>query len=161
MVKEKLFQEKLRWDSWSDVLEIGIASIDDDHRHILTLISTLHDAVGETDPQPTIRTTMETLRDYVEYHFRREETMLLAADYPAQDAHRALHDTFRAYVSLQLGDDVPKDTAVLLSYLVNWWVGHIATDDKFYREHVLRHPSAITSADAIPPMPAIKPGYST
>ena len=147
------FRDKLQWEPWSDDLAIGIASIDDDHRQILRLIGTLYDAVGCPDPQAAISDTMATLTQYVEHHFRREETLLELARFSALEAHRSVHDTFRDYVRLQAQDDSPQNATQLLSYLINWWVGHIATDDKFYREQVLLHPDAIAIAEAIPPMP--------
>lgn len=148
-----MFSDKLAWDYWSDNLAIGIEAIDDDHRRILETIAALRGAVEMSDPQPTIQRTLELLRDYVDIHFRREEAMLAAAGYEMLAVHRALHDTFRAYAAECLAQDEPHNPMLLLSYLVNWWTGHIATDDKFYRETVLSRPEALSAAAALPPLP--------
>jgi len=148
-----MFSQKLEWDYWSDSLAIGIEAIDADHRRILDLIASLHQAVTLDDPQPAIARTLATLRDYVDIHFRREEAMLRAAGYAAFEAHRDIHDTFRIYAQEQIDSTRPHNAMELLSYLVNWWTGHIATDDKFYRETALASPEALKAAQAFPPLP--------
>jgi len=147
-----MFKDKLDWNYWSDDLEMGIASIDDDHRRILALIGTLRDAIDSPDPHPVIIATLATLRDYADRHFRREEAMLATSGYPNLTSHRQVHDSFRDYTRHPSEDDALPNAVLMLSYLVNWWTGHIVTDDKQYRDHVLRHPEAIAAAEAFPPI---------
>jgi hemerythrin len=150
-----MFNQKLAWDYWSEDLAIGIASIDDDHRRILETIARLHEAVGLDDPQPVIDRTLALLQSYVDLHFRREEAMLRAAGYGGLASHSAIHDTFRAYTREQVDSDEPKSAVLLLSYLVNWWTGHIATEDKLYRQLVEGKPEALAAAGAVPPIPGV------
>ena len=60
--------------------------------------------------------------------------ILAAAGYPFLDQHRLRHQSFRAFVANTASGARPASAPELFSYLVDWWVGHIATDDKSYRE---------------------------
>ena len=148
-----MFSDKLAWDYWSENLAIGIEAIDDDHRRILDTIASLRGAVDMADAQPVNLQTLAVLHDYVEIHFRREEAMLEAAGYEMLAVHRAIHDTFRSYAAELAAQEEPHNPMLLLSYLVNWWTGHIATDDKFYRDCALSCPEALAAAQALPPLP--------
>jgi len=124
--------EKLDWDHWRDDLSVGVGAIDDDHKGILSLIATLYVAYRDGDGGG-LAEALDHISTYSERHFAREERMLAVAGYPFLDQHRQRHQSFRAFVAdARQGSAV--GTAELFSYLVDWWVGHIATEDKLYRE---------------------------
>lgn len=137
---------KLDWDAWSDDLAVGIDAIDSDHKTILDLIGRLHQAYDSDNAADTVRAAVGRIAAYAETHFQREERMLLEAGYPYLVQHRARHDTFRAYVAnIVMGTAPLPEVGELLSWLVDWWVGHIGTEDKMYRAHVRQHPQAVAS----------------
>ncbi|MCR6628995.1 MAG: hemerythrin family protein [Magnetospirillum sp.] len=135
---------KLDWETWSEDLSVGIEAIDGDHKGILDLIGHLHEAYDGPNGADAVRLAVGRIAAYAETHFQREERMLLVAGYPFLIQHRARHDTFRAYVAhIVMGTAPLPEVGELLSWLVDWWVGHIGTEDKLYRDHVRQHPEAV------------------
>ena len=127
--------EKLEWEHWREDLSVGVAAIDEDHQQILALIARLSKAHQAGDGGGEgLREAMRTITEYSERHFAREERMLAATGYPFLVLHRLRHQTFRSFVANAAAGSGPTSAAELFSYLVDWWVGHIATDDKDYRE---------------------------
>ena len=125
--------ERLHWDFWSDDLAIGFAAIDDDHKRILDCIARLQEAFQLGDGQQALADGISVIVDYSRHHFDREERMLAAAGYAHIDHHRARHQSFCDYVAHAVAEEGGIDHGALLSYLVDWWVGHIASEDKLYR----------------------------
>ena len=144
--------EKLEWDHWREDLSVGVEAIDDDHKRILALIATLSGAYQAGDGDDTaLREAMRTIADYSERHFAREERMLAATGYPFLDQHRLRHQSFRTFVENASSGARPTNARELFSYLVDWWVGHIATDDKSYRASLEGKAEQVAEALAEPP----------
>ncbi|MEO5355501.1 MAG: hypothetical protein H7835_20150, partial [Magnetococcus sp. XQGC-1] len=61
---------------WSDNLSVGVDSIDDDHKRLVSLIRELFSAsfLGTGDEE--IPAILKKLNNYTEYHFYREEALL-------------------------------------------------------------------------------------
>lgn len=126
--------ENLEWEHWREELSVGVDIIDHDHKEILDLIARLWRIHGtDSAGDAAVRDALETIAAYSERHFEREETMLEAVGYPFLEQHRLRHQTFRAFVESNAPGALSVEAGALFSYLVDWWVGHIATDDKFYR----------------------------
>lgn len=141
--------EKLQWDHWSEDLAVGVAGIDDDHKEILALIARLSRANAEAGAEPSaVDEAIRVIAAYSERHFAREERMLEAVGYAFLEQHRLRHQSFRAFVDAARGND-QLSPAELFSYLVDWWIGHIATDDKFYRSSLEGKDAAVAEALAL------------
>lgn len=141
-----MLTDKLEWDAWSETLSVGIDGIDADHKAILDLIARLHKAYDAPGAESAVRLAVAHIGAYAEHHFQREEHMLDMAGYPYLVQHKARHDTFRAYAAAIAAGaaDLP-EVGELLSWLVDWWVGHIGTEDRMYRPYVETNPDAIAS----------------
>lgn len=141
-----MLTNKLHWDAWSEDLSVGIDGIDGDHKGILDLIARLHEAYDAPEAEDAVRMAVGRIAQYADQHFQREEHMLEIAAYPWLEQHRARHDNFRAYVAeISTGSAPLPEVGELLSWLVDWWVGHIGTEDKQYREHVQGCAEAVAS----------------
>jgi len=138
--------EKLQWEFWRDDLGVGHAAIDDDHKRILQFIARLQAAFEDGEDQQVVAEGIKVIADYSASHFVREEGMLAAVGYPHLVQHRARHDSFRSYVAHALESDESIDQGELLSYLVDWWVGHIAAEDKLYRPALVGRDEDIRAA---------------
>jgi len=73
---------------WTDVMHVGVGSIDKDHQHLITLLNrisrrTIHDK--------DVDEVISELIDYTLYHFKREEALMETCDYPDLDDHCKLH----------------------------------------------------------------------
>ena len=138
--------EKLQWEFWSEDLSIGHAAIDDDHKRILQVIARLQDAFLQQPDERVVAEGIAVIADYSNNHFVREDRMLAAAGYPHLEQHRARHESFRGYVAHALAAEHDIDPGGLLSYLVDWWVGHIAAEDKLYRPALIGKEAMIAEA---------------
>ena len=138
--------EKLQWEFWSEDLAMGHAAIDDDHKRILQVIARLQEAFLQQHDDKVVADGIAIIADYSNNHFDREERMLEAAGYAHLEQHRARHESFRNYVAhaMEAREDI--DSGGLLSYLVDWWVGHIAAEDKLYRSALVGKEGMINQA---------------
>lgn len=140
--------ERLQWEFWSEDLAMGHAAIDDDHKRILACIERLARAFQQGESQEALSDGLALIVDYSRHHFEREERMLAAAGYAHLAHHRARHQSFCDYVAHATAAEDAIDHGALLSYLVDWWVGHIASEDKLYRPALEGKEAAIAAAFA-------------
>jgi hemerythrin len=140
--------ERLRWEFWSDDLAIGHPAIDEDHKRILAGIERLALAFQSGESESALADGLALIVDYSRSHFAREESMLAAAGYAHLDHHRARHQSFCDYVAHATSGEGESgiDHGALLSYLVDWWVGHIASEDKLYRPALEGKQAAVAAA---------------
>lgn len=115
---------------WTEVMSVGIAAIDEDHKHLIHLINALN--YGDSD----FLDVFNQLLDYTCGHFEREETYLESIGYPGLSGHSAQHDAFAEQVSdllHQYRDEAfePGD-ARLKDFLWSWLKGHILIEDMRY-----------------------------
>ena len=129
---------------WNDTMSIGIEVIDRDHRLLVDLLNLLHDAVEDDQGKETTGSVLNSLSDYTEYHFSREESMLKACNYPDLARHIKAHESLKARVNevrkdYEEGDSADIDRYVL-EFLKDWLQAHIIGRDKLYqacmREHI-------------------------
>lgn len=126
--------------SWDTSYDVGVPSVDQQHRHLVDLINSLYNAcLGEkAELEETFRDVMKELVDYVMFHFKDEEAIMEQINYPALKAHKQKHELFvkeilksaNAYThGRQL---VPNSFA---RFLRDWLFNHILIDDKAWARH--------------------------
>ena len=83
---------------WLRAFNVGIASIDDDHRYALDILRVLEDVDGDA-----LKTKLEQVLDrltiFAHIHFRREEIAFREAGLTLDAAHRADHDYFKFFIA--------------------------------------------------------------
>ncbi|MFY9328053.1 MAG: hemerythrin family protein [Georgfuchsia sp.] len=133
---------QLQYAEWSDLLELGIPEIDEQHKRFFDLAESLN---GNGD-EVRVMKTLAMLSDYIRQHLRDEEAMMAATRYPGLKAHCRLHADFRRMLGDLLGrarkmslDEIAEE----VKYLVNgWFYQHIVTADSEYAPYVMPdHPS--------------------
>lgn len=119
---------------WRDGFKIGVGQVDQEHRHLFTLVRALN--LGSVDQ------TVEELLDYVVTHFSNEQELMETSGYPAFEQHLKLHEEFGAQVADFLGNgDAWSEERIqdLRRFLNKWLIGHIMTHDlrfgKWYASH--------------------------
>lgn len=128
-----------RFVAWRDDLSVGIESIDDDHKKLLTLINNLQTAVFYPTGEAFERQALQELVDYTKYHFEREERLMQENGYPDFEAHKRQHEAMIAKVSgfLEAYERDREGTVEELSvFLRDWLLKHIAGTDKQYSGHL-------------------------
>jgi hemerythrin len=109
---------------WREGFKIGVAQVDQEHRHLFTLVRALN--------LVSVDQTVEELLDYVVTHFSNEQNMMEKSGYPAFEQHLKLHEEFAAQVADFLGngeDWTEKRMQELRRFLNKWLIGHIMTHD--------------------------------
>lgn len=124
---------------WSEKLEFGLPMIDAQHRQLFELAASF---AGNGD-QIRVMKSLVMLCDYVKNHFRDEESMLEAVDYPDLLAHRQQHKAFRGML-LRLLDGARHlsldEIAGEVEYLIfGWFYNHILEVDLAYVPWIKDH----------------------
>ncbi len=125
---------------WSDVLSVGIAKMDDEHKELFVRINALfrHVLSQSTDGAQLDR-IVAFIREYVDFHFTDEEQMLVANKYPKFAEHKKLHEAFRREFEviterLKTEGFSARLLIVIQDKVVNWLLEHIAKVDHDYGE---------------------------
>lgn len=120
---------------WKDEYSVGIDSLDNDHKKLLTLINHLQTAVHYQTGEEFETEALDEVVAYTKYHFEREEKMMQEAGYADLEAHKELHRQMIAKVEgfiqeyEKRGHEALEDVA---DYLKNWLINHINGTDQEY-----------------------------
>ncbi len=124
----------LRWDA---SLELGVDSIDRQHKRLVELASRVVDAVRQGKSRESVSGVMTQLREYTVAHFNDEETHMLARGYPGLAAHQQEHKRLVAAVKLH-------QRSIFMGQLVGfeevrdllkaWLLDHILQRDMEYKQ---------------------------
>ena len=118
---------------WDDSLLIGHDDMDDDHKQLLTMLDDYGKAIENGSIEEQAGELLEALIHYTGEHFRREEALMRACDYPGYSNHHQVHEML-----LKMATDLLKvyqqsvdifDHKSTLSFLRHWLIGHIASMD--------------------------------
>ncbi|EKV31529.1 Hemerythrin [Caenispirillum salinarum AK4] len=139
--------------AWSKDLEIGIPVIDADHKVLVSLLNQVFDTVGDNEEKATLGSVLNSLVEYTEYHFAREEKLQEVAGYSGLEAHKARHrDLERQVMEIRSRFEEDPDSVhggEVLDFLRDWLVDHIEKRDFDYRDACLASPDAIAAAARI------------
>jgi hemerythrin len=120
-------------DQWDRALEVGIESIDAQHRELRRRAAAFLRAVEGRSPRD-VGTLLSYLRSYAVVHFGEEEEAMRRVAYPGYDRHKAQHDRFmRDLISLSAQQERPRGARVAPAEVGRWlraWLSeHVARTD--------------------------------
>ena len=125
--------------AWKDDYSVGIEMIDDDHKKLLTLINNLQTAVYYPTGEAFERQALKELVNYTEYHFEREEKMMLDNEYPDFEPHKRQHEEMIDKVH-RFCEAYEKDREATIEemtgFLRTWLLEHINGTDQKYCAHM-------------------------
>jgi hemerythrin len=120
---------------WKDEYSVGIETIDQDHKKLLSLINNLLAAQHCRTGPEFERQALDELMDYTQFHFEREEDLMREHGYPDYEGHKAQHDQmaiqaqlFRSRYEEKGHDEIP----AVARYLKLWLIQHINGTDRKY-----------------------------
>jgi hemerythrin len=120
---------------WTEDLATGIDAIDSQHQELCACIQALVDQAEGDDSREAATSTIDFLQRYVVEHFRAEEGLMAASDYPYTDRHQLMHESFvadfirirRAY---ERGGATPEIIDDIRCNIGQWIHDHIGGVDK-------------------------------
>lgn len=122
--------------SWNSKYELGIESIDSDHKNLVGIIDELIGALSEGKGKAITEPLLKKLSDYTISHFRREEFLLKSANYDDLESHMRQHQLFIEKIKefQQKHKSGAEGVAIeMMKFLKEWLVNHIMVIDKKYQ----------------------------
>ncbi|MBF0481590.1 MAG: hemerythrin family protein [Desulfovibrionaceae bacterium] len=120
---------------WNSDFEVGIKTIDEQHKRLVMLLNSLGKAIEENQGKDAIMGIVEEMKKYSVYHFKTEEDAMTATDYPKLSPHKQEHDAFIEHVldavdTLESGGKITPSE--VWNFLRTWITKHILETDKAY-----------------------------
>ncbi len=119
---------------WRDTMAIGNELVDTDHRCIIGLLNTLELALLSVPDQAAA--ALEQLEVFAREHFRREERIQRAIEFPESSGHRESHlelearvADIRGHIVVAMDDAQGEELARLVQRLRLWLIDHIVQED--------------------------------
>jgi hemerythrin len=153
---------------WRDKMAIDHGLIDDDHRHLITIINRLNERTAHGAPAlATAQDTLHRLKFYAETHFAREERLQRLVSYPEHEAHRQEHGRLLAQLQQLMAVATPAELsargmseadvlAQLTTLLRHWLLNHILITDRGmipYASVMARHSRGVDALKTYPVEP--------
>lgn len=117
--------------NWMPALEIGIESLDADHRALIEQLNRVHLASEQSDITEALEGLLD-LRDQTRVHFAREEALLAGLDDQVRELHRNEHSQLLDEINCHI-DDLVAGRIVAASIALHvqaWLLRHIAVSDR-------------------------------
>ena len=124
---------------WDESLNIGVKSIDDQHKQLIHAINELHVAVEYGKSSDVILPVIIRLQEYVSSHFLAEERLFDGLGYQGAAEHKQEHLDFISRIeSLSRQFSYSQDFLAIhiKDLLLTWFYNHIRTKDMEYK-HLL------------------------
>ena len=142
--------------TWDEKFSVGVDDFDTDHKILMDLINQLHDTYACGKGADALEPVFETLMEYIERHFAREEVAMARCSYPGLADHHRQHAELRGTVlrmhECYLREEEPALVLDLLEFLFSWWYVHILQEDMAYRPY-LGQANVATAAPRQTPAP--------
>ena len=133
------FMDRGRID-WKDEYSVGIESIDQQHKKLISLINMLQTTVDYSTGEEFERECLAAVVDYTKTHFVYEEGLMSKYGYPDFEAHKAQHQKMIDKVDDLVAEYEERPANVMkeaLDFLKQWLIRHINGTDKQYSEFLL------------------------
>ena len=124
---------------WKDRYELGVPSIDEQHkelfRRVESFLQALRSAGSWEEKAPRLNETLEFMKGYVVEHFRDEEEYQLSINYPGYEHHKQLHIGMVDYV-LEVSEQYERsgnNEDLMQQFggrLLAWLINHVAAEDQ-------------------------------
>lgn len=126
---------------WRDSLNLGIASIDDQHKELFSRTNELLNACNTGKGNEEVGKLIDFLEDYVVTHFRDEERLQLKLNYPKHKEHKVLHDNFIKEVKglkerFFNGGSTLTLTIEINKKVIDWLINHIGKMDREFGNYI-------------------------
>lgn len=127
-------EEGIHMLKWNTAFEIGVQSIDDDHKNIIEHFEKLYLLMKSGQGHDYYPEFLAFLEDYVDSHFEREEALQMEIGYDDYNQHLQLHREFKMKIKeliLKQGKEVVTNTDLIRInlFIKDWLIHHILLAD--------------------------------
>lgn len=124
---------------WNENLSIGVPEIDAEHKYLIVLVNNFFSQLENGLSPDKILRLFSHLINYTERHFKNEESIMEAIDFPDTMIHKSLHASLSESVSRLSeryinGEKVK--TSELMNFLKKWIINHVTVDDKKIGDYI-------------------------
>ena len=123
---------------WSDEFSVNIREIDEQHKRLVVMINTLHEALVAGQGKEAQGKIIAEMVDYAAVHFGTEEKYMRLYAFPGHAKHKMEHDSFSekaADLKARVDGKGFVLTLSVLNFLKDWLQNHILVTDKQYSHH--------------------------
>jgi len=120
---------------WDNSLDIGVESMNNEHKQILALMNKIYDANEAGQSGAQINSLVAQLARVTIKHFKDEEAYMESIGFPGLGPHKLIHqDLLGKYTAFatKIERDGGKVPADFLSFLKRWLTAHIRGVDIKY-----------------------------
>ena len=117
---------------WDQSFETHIPEVDTQHQRLVEIINALADGIGHAS-MDDLQRVLSQLKEYAQYHFRAEETIMEASGYTDLEEHRDEHLAFVDQLQLFDLDIILASEGLawdMYHFLSGWLTNHILVVDK-------------------------------
>lgn len=130
---------------WQDKFSVGVPEVDHEHRELIRLINSLHDALEQPQSAVRVRAALEEIHVAISAHFALEEKDMQSWGYPGYPEHKRDHerllDELRDLMDAIEGA-MPADTEAFGARLNAWFEMHFQTHDARLHGYLHQKPGA-------------------
>ncbi|WP_446785486.1 bacteriohemerythrin [Macellibacteroides fermentans] len=124
--------------NWNDSYLLGIPMIDNQHKKFFVILDNL-DTLNQKQEKSEMHSLINELQNYVIYHFKTEEDLMVKSQSPNIDLHIMEHELFRKKVE-EFHRSYYNNNAELLnemiSFMRKWLLIHISGTDAEYADSI-------------------------
>ncbi len=126
---------------WSEEYSVGIKSIDEQHKVLLSFINELNTAMAAGEANIIIGNILRGLGQYTQQHFEYEEALFAKHGYPSTTSHKHEHKALLEQVSslkMRFESDLSGSLGLeIMQFLKNWLINHIQKSDREYADFLI------------------------
>ncbi|TSC52077.1 MAG: hemerythrin [Parcubacteria group bacterium LiPW_41] len=120
---------------WKPEYNMGIAVIDEQHKMFVATLNSLYEAILEGKGREHLAKIFTDLESYITLHFSTEEKYFHEFNYEGMEEHIKEHRKFQSKIaefknSFEHGES--EISSILIDFLENWLIHHLATIDVKY-----------------------------
>lgn len=122
---------------WQDRFNIGVESIDREHRKLFTIMNKLS-SYDDNDEKSrwAYQEGIKYFKEHAMKHFAEEELYMASIGYEGYEVHRRIHDTFRKKTLPEIEKELAESYYSMesvkhfLGVCAGWLIGHTLTEDR-------------------------------